>query len=203
MEIRNFAIFLVMAVSMVGRGEGGIFSGLTGVFGATTELQGVIDDYVREVVEEAKGVRVIYTDGALDNEIRCEAKRRGRELEPVSIMKEGGESLKEAVFEKNEDVAVQLGFELWKRKGMEMPLCSGVLARSGGMPEADRLRGVEVARRLGERILTLYEKGVVDSVGDKRVKDHFLFVQWRIARIARMRAEHEDHVGRGNLHGGT
>lgn len=164
---------------------------------AVAELQGVIDDYVREVVEEAKGVRAIYTDGAFDDDIRHEAKRRGVELEPVSVMA-SPHALRVAVKE-GEDVALQLGFELWKRDGKELPICSGVLARPLGMPEEDRLRGVDVARQIGERIITLYEKGVVDFVDDKRTRERLLFVQWRIARIARMRAEREKRAGRQEL----
>ena len=166
---------------------------------AIAELQGVIDDYVREVVEEAKDVRVVYTDGVFDDDIRREAKRREIELEPISRMAGNGPlSLKMAV-EKGDDVALQLGFDLWKRDGKELPFCSGVLARTGKMTEEDRQRGIEAARQLGARILALYEKGVVDSVDDKRLKDRLLFVQWRSARIARMRAERENNAGRMEL----
>lgn len=191
MIARSLIMLLATVINMGGH-EGG---------DATAQLQCVIDDYVREVVEEAKGVRVIYTNGVFDDDIRREAKRRGIELEPVSMLKKAPDALKggpvslRIALEESKDVALQLGFELWKCRGRELPLCSGVLARTGKMPEEDRQRGIEVARQLGERILTLYEKGVVDSVDDKKLKDRFLFVQWRIARIARMRAEREDREG--------
>ena len=105
------------------------------------KLQSVTNDYVREVVEEAKGVRVIYTEGMFDDDIRHEAKRRGIELETISMIDgRGPYSLREAV-KNDEVVALQSGFEIWRRAGKELPLCSGVLARTDTMPEEDRPRG--------------------------------------------------------------
>ena len=136
MCVRIVFFMLITAMGTRGFGEGGLFSGLIGRHDVTVKVQSVIDDYVHEVVEEAKGVHVIYTDGMFDDDIRREAKRRGVELEPISVLGRGGaDSLREAVFEKGEDVALQLGFELWKRAGKELPPCSGVLARTGRMPE--------------------------------------------------------------------
>ena len=76
---------LVFVGSTSGFGEGEFVSSLIGRFSAAAKLQCVIDDYVREVVEEAKGVRVIYTDGVFDDDIRREAKRRGIKLEPIFL----------------------------------------------------------------------------------------------------------------------
>ena len=161
---------------------------------ARAKLQSVTNDYVHEVVEEAKGVRVIYTDGVFDDDIRRVAKRRGIELEPISIMERGVDSLRVAITN-GEDVALQFGFDLWKRAGTGLPLCGGVLARTGKMLEEDRQRGIETARRLGERILELHKEELVDATTDKELKDKILFIQWRVARIARMRAEHEARMG--------
>ena len=195
MGMRHVLLLLTSVVSMTGWGRGGILSGLFRWHDAQTKAQAVIDDYVREVVEEAKGVRVIYTEGAFDDDIRREAKRLGVELEPVSIMSRNGALTLAMAEERGEDVALQLGFERWKHKGRELPLCSGVLARTGKMLEEDRQRGIEAARRLGERILELYKEELVDVTTDKELKDKILFVQWRIACIAHMRAEHEVRMG--------
>lgn len=198
MGMRHVALLLFSAVRMVGWGRDGVDSGVPRWFGARSRVQAVVDDYVREVVEEAKGVRVIYTDGVFDDGIRREAKRRGIELEPISVMKGDIDSLRKAVTN-GEDVALQLGFEHWKRAGKELPLCSGVLARTGKMSETDRQRGIKVTERLGERILELYENGVVTTVSDKELIKRFYIVQWRIARIARMRAERDGRAGNANL----
>ncbi len=162
---------------------------------ALAKLQSVTNDYVREVVEEAKGVRVIYTEGMFDDDIRHEAKRRGIELEPIPMINGRGPlSLKEAV-KNDEVVALQSGFEIWKRVGKELPLCSGVLARTDKMPEEDRQRGIEVARRLGERVLELHKENLIDTMPDGGLKNKLLMIQWRISRIARMRAEREERMG--------
>ena len=204
-----FGALLAFAAALIGCGkkddgasggnnDSGLLSGVFSGFSNRGKMQTVIDDYVREVVEEAKGVRVIYTDGVFDDDIRREAKRRGVELEPVSIMasgeNNGARSLLMAV-ERGEDVALQLGFELLKRRYCkELPPCSGVLARTGKMPEEDRQRGIDAARCLGERILELYRKEAVRFGGDEDLKKRFLAVQWHIARLATMRAERADHA---------
>ena len=195
MCVKIVFFMLIAAMGTRGFGEGGLFSGLIERHDATIKLQDVIDDYVREVVEEAKGVRVIYTDGAFDDDIRREAKRRGVELEPISMFsKEGPASLREAV-QKGDNVAVQLGFEVWRRECKELPPCSGVLAYVGSMPKDERLWGIAMAERLGKRILELHEKGVFRSVSDAKLIKRFLIVQWRISRLARIRAEREDRAG--------
>ena len=209
-----FGALLALAAALIGCGkkddgasggnnDSGLFSDVSSGFPNGGKMQDVIDDYVREVVEEAKGVRVIYTDGVFDDDIRREAKRRGVELEPVSMMASGKNngalSLAMAV-EKGDDVALQVGFELWKRRNCkEPPPCSGVLARTDKMPEEDRQRGIDAARRLGERILELYRNDAVSFGWDKDLKKRFLAVQWRIARLAIMRAERADHAGQAEL----
>ena len=182
-----------------GNNDRGLLSGVFSGFSNRGKMRAVVDDYVREVVEEAKGVRVIYTDGVFDDDIRREAKRRGVELEPVSIMSRNGALALAMAVERGDDVALQVGFVLWKNKGRELPPCSGVLARTGKMPEEDSQRGVDAARCLGERILELYRKDAVSFGWDKDLKKRFLAVQWRIARLATMRAERADHAGQAEL----
>ena len=200
MSVEKAVVLLLAVVCLGGCGKAEMSSTSIGESEASKEkdarakLQSVTNDYVHEVVEEAKGVRVIYTDGAFDDDIRRVAKRRGIELEPISIMERGVDSLRAAVTN-GEDVALQFGFDLWKRAGKELPLCGGVLARTGKMLEEDRQRGIEAARRLGERILELHKEELVDATTDKELKGKILFIQWRVARIARMRAEHEARMG--------
>ena len=198
MGMRHVVLLLASVASMAGWGGDGIFSGLFRWHDAQKKAQAVIDDYVREVVEEAKGVRVIYTDGALDDDIRREAKRRGIELEPVPIMSRNGALALAMAMERGEDVALQLGFELWKQRRYyeyREPLpCSGVLARTGKMPEEDRQRGIEAAYRLGERILELYREDLVDAIPSERLKQELRIVQWHLARLATMRAFLADHA---------
>ena len=101
--------------------------------------------------------------------------------------------------ERLSEVALQLGFELWKRDGKELPPCSGVLSRPVGMPEEDRARGVAAAAELADRVFDIYADGGPAKSAGVRVNELFLFVQWRIARLARMRAEREDRAGNTEL----
>ena len=101
--------------------------------------------------------------------------------------------------ERLSEIALQLGFELWKRDGKELPPCSGVLSRPAGMSEEDRQRGVESATEIADRILEFYLEGGPSKSAGPRVNMLFNIVQWRISRLARMRAEREDRAGNTNL----
>ena len=190
----------------------------------TRDMLKLLDDYVEEVLAECGPVHWIFTDGAFDSRIELAAAAQGKPLRALSMMAGNGAydkyvrqkgvtdtedrlalslgapmTLRTWMKEKPErmkDAAIQLGFELWKRNGLELPVCSGVLARPIGMSEEDCAAGVERTKKgLAERILAFYTgKGIPKSAG-KRINELFLFVQWRIARLARMRAERADRAG--------
>ena len=184
----------------------------------------LLEDYVAEVLTECGPVEWIFTDGAFDSRLELAAAEKGKKLRALSMMAENGPYDKyvrqEGVTdtedrlalsmgapmtlrtwmkdkpERMKDAAVQLGFELWKRNGLELPVCSGVLARPLGMSDADCAAGVERAKGLADRILAFYVAGGLPKSAGKRINDLFLFVQWRIARLARMRAERADRAGK-------
>ena len=56
-------------------------------------------------------------------------------------------------------------------------------------------RGVEAANGLADRILDIYARGGLEKAAGLRFRELFLYVQWRIARLARMRAERADRAG--------
>lgn len=97
--------------------------------------------------------------------------------------------------------AMQLGLELWKnRAGRDYPPVSGVLARTKWPddPEhrdAARRDGIARGYALAERVLDIYSKGGPTPVAGRLVNDLFLFLQWRLARLARVRAEVADRMG--------
>ena len=190
----------------------------------TRDMLKLLEDYVEEVLAECGPVHWIFTDGAFDSRIELTAAAQGKSVRALSMMAGNGEydkyvrqkgvtdmedrlalslgapmTLRTWMKDKPErmkDAAIQLGFELWKRNGLELPACSGVLARPVGMSEEDCAAGVERTKKsLAERILAFYTgKGIPKSAG-KRINELFLFVQWRIARLARMRAERADRAG--------
>ena len=95
--------------------------------------------------------------------------------------------------------AVQIGFELWRRDGKKMPECAGLVARPAGFAPGAAERGAAVARGLARRIISIYGMGDPDSITDRPLRDAFLFAQWRLAVIARHRANAYDERGEGDL----
>jgi len=183
----------------------------------------LLDDYVDEVLSECGSVRWIFTDGAFDSRLELAAAEKGRKLKTLSMMagngpyekyvrQEGVTDMEDRLAlslgapmtlrtwmkdkpERMNNAAIQLGFEVWKRNGLELPACSGVLARPIGMSDEDCSAGVERTKKLADRILAFYVRGGIPKSVWKRVSELFLFVQWRIARLARMRAERADRAG--------
>ncbi len=188
----------------------------------------ITNDYVDQIIEECGDVKWIFTDGSFDSHLELRAASKGKKLFALAMMAENsaretyihvrGIDDKEDRFalskgpamllrtwvrdkpQRYKDFAVQLGFELWKRDGKEIPICAGVLARPMGMPEKERLEYVEKSKALAKRVLDVYKMSstISKSVGHK-IKELFLFTQWRISRIARMRAEVLDRQGQTQL----
>ena len=195
--------------------------------GQTRRMLDIVNDYAKEVLAECGDVKWVFTDGSFDSIIELSAASEGRSIKALSMMagnspreqyiRTRGESNDEARVtlsigapmalrtmvrdhaDRLDEIATQLGFEVWKRDGKEIPACSGVLSRPAGMSEEDRLRGVEAANDLADRILDIYLDGGPSKSAGKVANELFLFVQWRISRLARMRAEREDRAGRVEL----
>ncbi|MGN0854135.1 MAG: tetratricopeptide repeat protein [Kiritimatiellia bacterium] len=92
--------------------------------------------------------------------------------------------------------AMMLGLELWKvRGGRDYPPVSGVLARTTWPSDEVRETGIRHALELIGGILTLYGEGGPDPRAGRYVNDLFLVLQWRLARLARIRSEIFDRRG--------
>ncbi len=94
--------------------------------------------------------------------------------------------------------AVQVGLEIWRQTSEKdsYPFVSGVAARTywpdaeGKSPdEASIARGIGAARDLSGRILEFYQAGGLSGKIAPSVRNMFLFMQWRLARMARIRAK--------------
>ena len=189
----------------------------------THEMLATMRDYVKETVRECEGAKWLFTDGAYDCAVELEAAAQGRKINCLSMMASNdarGTFIRQASLPDAEDrlsatvgapnvlrtwqrdkqnrlpsVAMQLGLELWKRAGKALPPCSGVLARPGGVSQETLEAGIKEGYRLTERILKLHAEGGLPQIAGPRVNDLFLFMQWRLARLARHRAERYDHEG--------
>ena len=184
----------------------------------------MMKSYIRETVRECAGAKWLFTDGSYDCAVELEAAARGMDLHCMSMM--GGNSPRETFIRQmslhdEEDrlsatvgapnilrtwqrdkpdrlslVAAQLGLELWKRAGKEIPPVSGVVSRPAGVSAEEIEKGVNEAYKLSERLLMFYTEGLPPVIAGPRVNDLFLFMQWRLARLARLRAERYDHEGK-------
>lgn len=217
----GLAVFFVAAALLVA----GVVPGR--MLTRTRQMLAIVEDYVQEVVEECGPARWIFTDGSFDARYELAAAARGKTLKALSLMADNAPyqqylrargvsdaedamslaagapmALRSWVRDKParlREMAVQLGFEVWKRDGKELPLCSGVLARPDGMDAADCAAGIARATALADRILALYVVGGPEKAAGRTLRDLFLFVQWRISRLARMRAERADRAGDTSL----
>lgn len=213
----GFVVFLVAGVLLAA----GVLPGRT--LTRTREMLRILEDYVREVVEECGPVRWIFTDGPFDARIELLSAERGGKLHALSMMAANSpyqQALRKRGVSDAEDLlalsmgapmtlrtwmhdkparmaeaAIQLGFELWKKDGKELPACSGVLARPLGMDAAACAQGVANANALANRMLELYATGGLEKAAGRHIRELFLYAQWRIARLARMRAERADRAG--------
>lgn len=189
---------------------------------STRDMLRIIRDTISATVTEAGDAEYIFTDGQLDPAIEIESARRGGNLKCLSLM--GGNGLakylrtrgmandQENLFSFGfdsamglrswihdrpkflEKAAVQMGFDLWKRDGLALPPMGGLLSRPTGFEsEAQRLNGVEEAFKLAARVLEHYRKS--QDFVDSSIKNAFVAVQWRLARMCLYRGEAADLAG--------
>ena len=178
---------------------------------------------MQETVREAEGAEFLFTDGNIDTGVELEAMRSGRRLYCLSLMaldknavylRKRGMETEEDKFsfghdagmglrswirdqpEKLEKCGVQMAFDLWKRDGKALPPMGGMMSRPTGFAsEAEQERGVKKAHELSGLILWIYKRGGIKSCTDKLIKNAFLSVQWRLARMAIYRGEVADLRG--------
>ena len=93
------------------------------------------------------------------------------------------------------NIALQLGFELWRHDKLPVPPCAGFVARTAGFAPGVAEKGRKDALALADRIKTLYEKSDPMSIVNRDLKSKFMFIQWRIARMCRIRADAADKAG--------
>lgn len=190
----------------------------------TRQVLAIINDGVKETVAELGDVNYIFTDGSMDAAVELEAARLGKTVyaenlradnsamniflrqrglkdeEDKKACEQGaGQLMRTWVRDKTkrlENAALQLGIEMWRADGKALPPCSGLLCRPVGMPDEELQRGREAARALASRMLAFYEKyGDLSRETGIKVNELFYVLQWRIARMARMRANREDQRG--------
>ena len=191
----------------------------------TRRIVNALYDCARQTALECHDARYVFTDGALDTAVELCAREQGRGLLALSVAagvsererylrcrgvedEEDRETLSvnamDALrtwlrFKKQriEGVAVQLGFEQWKRlRGKERMLpVAGMVARPAGFPPGLAEAGVEAAHDLVKRILDVYAGDEKLEMASPELRDLFSRMQWRVARMCRLRADNLDREG--------
>lgn len=187
----------------------------------------VVAEAARETAEECRDVEWLFTDGGLDAAVELAAVEKGRRLVSLSMM--GGAENPRAIYlrtrgvtnaedrallksgaadalrtwvrtrpDKAKSYAVQIGFELWQRDGRPVPECSGLVACEG-FDHEEAARGAAAGRALARRVLEVYDKGDPEKTVDHTLRNAFLFAQWRLAILARHRANAYDERGDRDL----
>ncbi len=191
-------------------------------------MLGVVADAARETAAECGSAKYLFTDGGLDAAVEIAAAERGGGLRALSLMgspieprdiylrTRGVEDIVDRKLlesgapdalrtwvrtrpDKASTYAVQIGFELWRRDGRPIPECAGLVGRPAGFADGEAERGAAAGRALAKRVLALYEQGSPGSIVDRALKNAFLFAQWRLAVIARHRANAYDGRGEKEL----
>ena len=185
---------------------------------ASRGLAQVLDRFIGGTVQECAGAKAVVTDGSLDAALRLAAAAKGDRLLPLSMM--AGRSVYErhlrlaaAVNEEEQallalgtadalkvwaqgpaerlgEVALQLGFEMWRNRRGARPPAGGFTLRTG----AGELlaAGTAEARELARQVADLQKAEAYTWCEDGLLREKFLFAQWRLARIAAVRAEDEE-----------
>ena len=183
------------------------------------EMQRIVDAAIEETLDECGGARWLFTDGRLDAGIELAAARRGSPLRTLNMMSgasdweifvrsrgfaEDSEDLKTAktgvpallrvwAGEKvngMDGVALQLGFEFWKRDQKPLPTLSGMVAMEKGLSKEDAEKGVARAKELADRILEISPKVESTAIPSSALASAFSAVNWRLSRFAHMREDH-------------
>ena len=191
-------------------------------------MLGVVADAAREIADECRDVEYLFTDGGLDAAVELAAAEKERRLVALSMMgaplepreiylrTRGVTNAEDKVLlecgapdalrtwvltrpDMAKDYAVQIGFELWQRHRRPMPDISGLVALPEGLSPEEAARGAEAGRALARRVLAVYEWDDPEKTTDRSLRDAFLYVQWRLAVLARHRANAYDARGERDL----
>ena len=186
------------------------------------EMSSIVNGIIRQSVAESAGARMLFTDGSMDSAIEVLALERGCPIKAVSMMSGPGsfdsavrtagvtneehrallsigaaDALRTWVMEKNpciSNIALQVGLELWQHHRLAKPQAGGLVFRTDGFAKGEAEKFIKDAKALSERILRLYEDSNPIESGTPELVRMFLFGQWRLSRMCRMREDEMEHV---------
>lgn len=180
-----------------------------------SEMQRIVDDAIEEIVRECGDAQWLFTDGRLDVAVEVASAARGGSLKAINMMSGASkweETLRtRGIDPKSEDyqfaitgaplllrtwagektngmdhVAIQLGFDFWKREHRPLPKFSGMVAREKGLDDEEAKRGIEAAEVLSKRIVEM-SAAIEGADPSPALSSAFSSVSWRLSRFARLR----------------
>jgi tetratricopeptide (TPR) repeat protein len=184
------------------------------------KMSSIINDVAAQTAEECGDSTMLFSDGALDAAVEVAVAAKGGRIKALSMMSGNGkydtalrtrgetdaenitllsigaaDALRTWVTEENScvsNIALQVGLELWHRNNLPMPKAGGLVSRTAGFPEGDVEKYTQRAHALAERILALHAESKPLKAGYPELNRLFLFSQWRLSRMCRMRANEAD-----------
>jgi len=171
-----------------------------------SQMDSLLDQYVAELAREAEGRTWIFTDGLCDSGIELKGKIRAVSLAGGS---ETEEDWRKRGFTREEDLTAlvsgasgllrswamdrpenltnavfQCGFVFLEKAAGKSLKTYGLVLRTGEIPEEERIRAMEVTRRLGQDILDFHKSNKSGHGGQIR-NARFCAMQWRVSRAIR------------------
>ena len=184
------------------------------------DMAAIVNGSVRQTAVECGDAPILFTDGSLDAAVEVAAAMDGRKLKALSMMSRSGkyDTAVRLRGETNEEcrtllsigaadalrtwvrgghscasnMALQVGLELWRHANLPIPEAGGFITRTAGFPDGEAQRHAASARRFGESIMSLHTDADPLKKGYPELNGYFLFTQWRISRMCRMRANEAD-----------
>ena len=184
--------------------------------GTVREMVSMVNTVIAQTAEECGDANMLFSDGVLDAAVEVAVKGNGGHIKALSMMSGAGkydaalrtrdvqneesrnllllgasDALRTWVNEKNpcvSNIALQVGAELWRRNNLPMPKSGGLVMRTAGFPDGKADEFAKSARLLAERMLRLYDEGQPMDIAYPELNRLFLFGQWRLSRMCRMRA---------------
>ncbi|MCR5414143.1 MAG: hypothetical protein K6F50_05390 [Kiritimatiellae bacterium] len=181
----------------------------------TRRVLAVVDSFLDATARECEGKDVLVTDGIFDAGIELAAHRQGHRLVAVALPGSAKPRSRDAVLrlraatEGDGDERRELerggspAVMFWiKHRPEKLPRIAMQLGENAFKGDLSRLAVGETAMSvscgdgaepspagaIAADVLDLYAENAPDSVTDKCVKDALIFMQWRLARLAELRA---------------
>lgn len=191
--------------------------------GTAREMSAIVNEMACGVSEECANARMLFSDGSIDAAVETVSAEAGRDIKAHSFMsgRDGYDTavrLRDVTDENQvsllrkgaahalrtwvqnahpcvSNIAVQLGFELWRMVGMSKLQTGGFSACTAFRSREAVENSIARAHALAGRMADLCARPGFRKRGYPELDTMFFSCQWRLARMCRMRADEADRAG--------